>query len=262
MENPTQRVTRLMRRAQLSWYARRFDPVELRRSESRKFERLGLDETHGKQALATALSDLRRRPFDENTDSIHWLLFAALSAIRPKAEILEIGTYDGTFTRLLASLFSEGSIVTVDLPLDDPIMTTTYGREDSTELQRFLSLQAKNTAVDRVHMIKANSFFLLDQLEEGQRFDIVWVDGGHLYPEIAWDLAYALHLCRSGGWILVDDVVESKAAIRRGYTALDTKEALEYACRRSDLTPTYFVKRRGAASAVPSRRKYVAAVRV
>src|SRR5262249_17307324 len=152
----------------------------------------------------------------------------ALSAQQPDARILELGTYDGEFTAILSRLFPKGSIVTVDLPDDDPIMRQTYGRDDAGRLAEFKRTQKQNVDAPNVQTVSSNTAFLLDRVPSPTRhsFDFVWVDGGHLYPDVAWDMAYAFHLCRPGGVVAVDDVVFTNAAARDGYTSTDTGGAL------------------------------------
>lgn len=230
--------------------------------ERSKYEALGFDYPRAFGVLDEALAALGRSPFDAGRDSAHWPLFSALSQVTVGPRILEIGTFDGSFTSLLGRLFPESPIVTVDLPGTDPDYGATYGRTDAAARREFEQLLARNTANELITMVRCNSMFLLDALDAlgdgAHQFDLIWVDGGHLYPVIAWDIAYAFRLCRAGGYIAVDDVVTTKAASREGYTGPATLEALRYATSRTDSTATYFVKRRGPNAVIPRLRKYVA----
>ena len=46
--------------------------------------------------------------------------------------ILEIGTYDGITTTLLATIFKNAKTYTVDLPDNDEMFLNTYNRESSS----------------------------------------------------------------------------------------------------------------------------------
>jgi predicted O-methyltransferase YrrM len=251
-----------VRRTEARLRARWDDPAALVEAEDTKLARLGFDPASAAARLDDALAALGRPPFDPERDSIHWLIFAGLAGSTERPDILEIGTFDGRFTALLSVLFPNGRIVTVDLPESDPILAATYGRGDPAARQEAADEQRRNTSAETVTQLHCNSLFLLDALDDRPdapgAFDLIWVDGGHLYPEIAWDLAFAFRLVRPGGWVAVDDIVFSPAAAARGYTGTATLEALEYVTARTGTDVSYLLKRRGANASVPRRRKFVA----
>ncbi len=237
------------------------DAAALECEEARKFAQSGLDVAHGLRALNVVLQKKLGRDFDFINDSIHWLVFGALSisGIKPN-RILEIGTFDGEFTHILAKLFPQATIVTVDLPEDDPLLRGLYDRENDDAYASYQKLQSGNLKEPNILPIKVNSFFLLDKVDE--KFDLIWVDGGHLYPEVAWDLCSAFYLCNSGGLVLCDDVIAASAFYRDKYVSTESCEALDYIQLRLDCSLTLFLKRRNSelyAKAVS--RKYVACLR-
>jgi len=188
---------------------------------------------------------------------VHWLLLAAVASQRCCGRILEIGTFDGETTALMARLFPASRIVTLDLPPDDPILGATYGRSGPAKRGAFERRLAANTAVDRIALLRVNSFFLPSVVAE--QFDLIWLDGGHLYPEIAWDFCNAWHLLREGGILMCDDVVPDPKGIRDGYVSPDSYQVLEYVARRTDAPWWLFLKRESAEwSADPRERKFVA----
>ena len=84
------------------------------------------------------------------------------------------------------------------------------------------------------------------------------MDGGHLYPEISWDICNAYHLCNNNGWILYDDIIPNQK-YDLGMANSDSYNVLEYIKQRIENKITYFLKRDGAEfSANPLKRKYVA----
>ena len=88
-----------------------------------------------------------------------------------------------------------------------------------------------------------NTLFLLSNISLDEKFDLIWVDGGHLYPDVAWDLSNAYHLLNKGGYLLCDDVVKSDKYYSNGYVSTDSYEVLNYLEERIDGGITYFLKR-------------------
>lgn len=224
---------------------RRFfhDPQELAKIEKEKFEKAGLDMGAAQAALNQVLQDLRGSDFDFASDSIHWLVFSALSVAKIEVRnILEIGTFDGEFTWILSKLFPQAKITTIDLPASDPLLRDFYNREEDSDFQRYKAKQKANLANENINLIESNSFFLLDKVNE--KFDLIWVDGGHLYPEVAWDLCSAYHLCREGGQVLCDDVIPLKTLYKDRYVSTESFEVLEYLQARIPVKLILFLKRR------------------
>lgn len=60
---------------------------------------------------------------------------------------------------LLSKIFPNADIVTVDLPDDDPIFSTSYQRDDPEYLKEFNANQESNLQNARIEFIKKNSFF-------------------------------------------------------------------------------------------------------
>jgi predicted O-methyltransferase YrrM len=235
-----------------------FNREEIIMYEREKFSLINLSEKDGHAALHAALQNLRKGVFDRSIDSVHWLLFGCLSKSEGKfPRILEIGTSDGTGTRILSELFKKSEIITIDLPDNDPLTRSFYGRSEDDKFKKYLQRQEENVSAVNVKLLKVNSFFLLDHVTGP--FDLIWVDGGHLYPDIAWDLSNVWHLCRKGGYILVDDVIPINKDYRTKLVSTDSSRVIDYIKERADVRVTYFLKRTNAASdSSKYRRKYVA----
>lgn len=256
---------RYYRRARQFYFASRYDPAATAAAERVKFEAAGLDVEAARARLDEVLLGLSGKRFDHvtGTDSVHWLLLAALSLTpwgRKVRRVLEIGTFRGKTTRILHDLFPEAEIVTCDLPESDPIMNSSYGREDPVVRARHLAKRTQNLDSSRIRFVEANSFFL-PSLAPGP-YDLIWVDGGHLYPEIAWDLCNAWHAAAEDGMILCDDIFLDPRAGDGVYGGYDSLEALQYLVARAPIKVTYFLKRENPQwSADPKHRKHVALLR-
>lgn len=240
----------------------KYDWDKVHKNEIRKFDNCGFDYAKGVDKLNDVLAALGkpRFPFDSGMASIHWILFSCISIVDGVKDVLEIGTYDGKTALILSKLFSDGHVTTVDLPTDDPIFRDIYKRRDPVTKQEFVERQSVNTSADNISFVKTNSFFLPKKISS--KFDLIWVDGGHLYPEVAWDLCNAYNLCNSGGWLLCDDVITDPKGLRNKYVSPDSYEVLEYVSRRTGEDVTYFLKRDDVESACQSKRqKFVSLIR-
>ena len=235
--------------------------------EAARLQEWGIDQT----AAAALVSDYYRSVMDRGEfslakDSVHWLLAAGLKrSRRAPARILEIGTSAGEFTAFLAWLFPAAEIVTLDLPSDHPLVSQFIGAIDS-ERRRDLQRSRERylyplVEAGNVRFLESNSFFLLDHVEG--KFDLIWVDGGHLLPDVAWDLANAFYLCEDGGLLLCDDIIPDATIGISGLSSNDSLEIVEMIAAETGSRTAYFLKRRRQKIfSDPRFRKYVAMVEV
>lgn len=125
------------------------------------------------------------------------LIFSAISLTNTKVEnILEIGTGSGANTFILAKLFNDSKIFTFDLPKDDIDYENMAWRKGSKEFEG-------NIKEENITFYQKNSFFMLEK--EMPKFDLIYVDGGHSYPAIAWDGMYSYHRSNDGAFIVFHD---------------------------------------------------------
>ena len=172
--------------------------------------------------LDDILEELIGRGFT-NSDSEHWLLFSAISCSERKASrILEIGTADGITTAILASLFPESEIVSIDLPRTDNEFKNSYNRKNVVNQV----VENRNNLLNKfenITFIETNSVKLFNWAEKS--FDIIWVDGAHGYPVLPLDLNNAIRLIRENGVVIVDDVfirLRKTDKIYRSTAAIET----------------------------------------
>lgn len=256
--DPRRYVAWAVRKAVFSWHGSRYDEEAFRNGVTDQFLSCGFDYDAAIRKLNEVRATQNRPAYDDRDGmaSIHWVLFAALSLSSSCRRILEIGTYDGETAGLLASLFPQAEIVTVDLPEDDPILQKTYHRDNDLELQAFREKQRRNLAAANIRHVQRNSFFLPGAVEG--KFDLIWVDGGHLYPEVAWDICNAYHRINPDGWLMMDDVMTDPKADGDDYVGPESYQVMEYVRHRADVEVNYFLKRFGPVwSANPRQRKFV-----
>ncbi len=132
-------------------------------------------------------------------------MFTALSKKKLKIQkILEIGTWDGEFTRLLSNLFPESEIFTIDLPHADERFINSYNRKD--QLNNFIEKRSENLSKKNIKFIEIDSENLLEKFEKNS-FDIIWVDGDHHDPTVTRDIFNSYEILKKGGLMIVDDLL-------------------------------------------------------
>ena len=193
--------------------------------------------------------------FNELKDSQHWVLFAGIAEQRRSVRrVLEIGTFDATFTRVLASLFPNAEIVTIDLPDQDAQVRQSYGRDEQRVFSEFLERRTKNLNNSRIRFIQKNGFFL-PELQVGL-FDLIWLDGDHTFPALSWDFCNSFHALERDGMIVCDDVFRYPSDINNAKA--HSKVVLDYLDERKICKSEYILKRVSRAhSADPRHRKYL-----
>lgn len=243
------------------YYERVNNYDEMLKKENVKIAEFGFNIYEAEKKLNSILQGMFRRKFDRRNDSVHWLIFSALSLTTDRFDsILEIGTANGKFTKILANLYQESKITTIDLPDDDPFLRSIYNRDNDSIFSVFKKEQNRNLQSPNIDFIQINSFFLPERIKE--KFDLIWVDGGHLYPEIAWDLCNAYHLCKKNGYILCDDIIINQKKVRTSYVSNDSYDVIWYIAKRAEIKCGFFLKRMDAKWNCNSvNRKYVACMK-
>jgi len=141
--------------------------------------------------------------------SWHYHLFAGFKErlkYEKKIKILEIGTHNGIFAEYLSKLFLNSEIYTIDLKENDPRFINSYKREIEKEriefiIKRNLALKNKN-----IKFIELDSSQLTKKFC-GKCFDLIWIDGDHLNPQVTMDINSCFYLLKNTGIMLCDNVI-------------------------------------------------------
>jgi predicted O-methyltransferase YrrM len=185
--------------------------------------------------------------FDDPNLSWHHHIFAALAGNASEfgacPRILEIGTFDGSFTRNLSLLFPNGHIITLDLPDSSPDFRLSYSRGKRKNFDSFLRRRAVNVDQPNVSFLQVSSSEI-PRIFEGQVFDLIWIDGDHLDPQVSADIRNSLSLMHSGSYMLNDDVIiEPSTKENVSEAAFVTLNELQ---RDGRLENVFFLKRTSA----------------
>jgi predicted O-methyltransferase YrrM len=171
------------------------------------FSALSWDARAGCELLDAYLATLSRPAYNPRRDSVHLLALTAAVALLKPTRILELGTFTGFTTGLLAAVAPAAEIITVDLPDGAPgyehYVSKVSGGRDAFEAERDKNLASRN-----IQFLRCDTF-MLSPTALGV-FDLVWVDAWHSFPNVAWDTYLGYHVCRPGGFLLCDDVEFNK----------------------------------------------------
>lgn len=196
-------------------------------------------------------------------NSEHQILFCAISSSHKKNinSILEIGTFDGTNAFLLASIFPDAKITTLDLEDENEIFKNTYDRNSQEKRKNFIKERNKLLSLkDNITFLQKNSLSLT---MENQYFDLIWVDGSHAYPEVAIDISNAIRMSKKNSLILCDDIYINKILGDKMYNSYASFETINHFSQAGLIDYNLFYKRLDTDSnSITKKRKYVSLIKL
>ncbi len=181
--------------------------------------------------------------FDENL-SWHFHLFTGLSEVfnDKNINILEIGTHNGSFTNFLSKIFSHASITTIDLDDTDEQFLHSYKRDDKKILNQFLETRNENITRENIRFIKLNSTHIKKYFKD-IKFDIIWIDGDHLNPQVTIDIISSLDLINENGIICLDDVIKDQTFKRNNLVSNESYQTINH-LEKNEVIKNYYLNKR------------------
>ena len=184
--------------------------------------------------------------FEENL-SWHYHLFSGLKYYFQNQnykikKILEIGTYDGKFTNFIAKIFPDAEITTIDLDHEDQRFKNSYKRETDSILRNFIKIRQKNLNIRNINFIAMDSINICKRFKE-KNFDLIWLDGDHLNPQVSIDLLNSLNLMNDNGIMCTDDVIKNLKFKKNSYVSNDSYITLNHLEKAGLIKNYYLVKR-------------------
>ena len=170
--------------------------------------------------------------------SWHYHIFSGLEKYKKK--ILEIGTYEGKFTNYLSSIFPQSEITSIDLKKDDNEFKSSYNRSSKKNYISHIKIRKQNLNRKNIIFYELNSFNLLDKFKN-KKFDIIWIDGNHINPQVSFDIFSSIRLLKRNGILLCDDVIKDK--IQNTLISNESYKTLEYLEKIKVLKNNYIIKR-------------------
>jgi predicted O-methyltransferase YrrM len=193
--------------------------------------------------IKSKLNSLNYNYYDERL-SWHYHLFTGLKEYfkDQKINILEIGTYDGTFTNFISKIYDNSKITTIDLDDNDVKFTNFYQRDTVENLNLHLEKRKININMQNINFIKLNSIDIKKNFVRN-KFDLIWIDGDHLNPQVTIDIINSMDLLNKNGVICVDDIVMNFKFVKDNYVSNESFLTLSHLESNNVLKNFYFVKK-------------------
>ena len=207
------------------------------------------------EKIKSQLNSLNFQYHNQNL-SWHYHLFVGLQDYfgNKKINILEIGTYNGSFSNFISKLYDDSHITTIDLDESDIQFINTYGRDEKEKLDEFLKLRNKNLDRKNINFIKLNSLNIKKYFKE-KKFDLIWIDGDHLNPQVTIDIINSLDLLNNDGIICTDDVIIDNKFKKNEYVSNEGFFTLKHLEDNGLIKNYYLIKRIRVKNA--NHKKYV-----
>ena len=213
-----------------------------------KFCNLNRDRNYYVNKLNKSLTALGYPKYNETIGmySEHLIIFTAIADKNHSIKnILEIGTFEGKTASILAELFPDSKITTIDLPDKDPNFVNTYSRSKNYEI----FIRDRNNLISsfkNINFIQLNSLklSLIKQINLPKQ-DLIWVDGSHGYPVVASDITNAIGLMHKNSILMCDDIWKQIKSNDSIYNSIAGFETLSEFSKAKIIKTHYFRKRIG-----------------
>jgi len=181
-----------------------YNEEDFTEEQNKIFKRLGLNRPEGLKKLQNIKKDMNFENREDLMSSEHEVVFSCLSLNNNMkiSKILEIGTFDGMNSLLLSKIFPNADIDTIDLPHTESDFIKNYNRKN--RIDEFISHRDNNLRKNnKIQFIQKNSINLINFKN---KYDLIWIDGGHGYPIVCADIINSLYLVNNNGIIICDDI--------------------------------------------------------
>lgn len=205
------------------YYLLIYDISQYTKIQERLFKKFDLDRQQGIFKINKILP--KNIANEYNMLSEHCLLFSSISLKTNSLNILEIGTYDAKNVDLLSKLFSNSSITTIDLKDDDFNFSNLYNRNNSLIRKNFIN--ERNQIINKLKNVKFIQMNSINLINNKVKYDLIWIDGAHNFPTIAFDIVNSIKLISDNGLIICDDVwINTPFFGEDGYNSIATYKSL------------------------------------
>jgi len=197
------------------------------------FNRLGFD-------FEIIKSKLANNSLEYLSEDLSWQHHIFLGLKKEKMNILEIGTHDGSFTSFLSKNYATSNIFTIDLNEHNETFLTTYSREDKDFRNEFLRKRKINLSYENIRFYEMDSIHLINKFEK-EYFDLIFIDGDHLNPQVTIDIFTCYLLLKKDGVIVCDDIIFDDS--KTDYASNESYITLKMLEEKNLLTNFFLVKR-------------------
>ena len=213
------------------------------------YKKMGLNRSKALKKLNKILNNFSNKIYSEDYEmsSEHLIIFTAISIKYSNIEyILEIGTYNGFTTAVLANLFPKSKIITIDLKDKDQLFIGSYNRNDKDKRNNFISQRNKLlSSFENIKFVQKNSLTITKDRNLFKDYGLIWIDWAHGYPIVCSDITNAINLAMKDTIIMCDDVWKDNRYDDSVYNSKASFQTLEAFEKAGLIENSYFFKRIG-----------------
>lgn len=132
-----------------------------------------------------------------------WYLYNLVLKNKNINKILEVGMANGTSALYMCQALHDSNKKDGSLTSIDPNQSTQWKNVGITQIER--------ASLDNYHNLIQNTsdIAMANLLEEKEKFDMIFIDGMHLFDYTLLDIYYAVKLVKINGIIVIDDIRHS-----------------------------------------------------
>lgn len=158
--------------------------------------------------------------FDRNVNTTMKFLSEHVKTLKDPINVLEIGSHEGRSTVwMLHNLCINPSSILISI---DPYFTNdvTTPVDNNTKLLFTNNIEFSGKG-DQIIQYRDLSKNVLPQLDI--KFDIIYIDGSHLFEDVLIDIEYSYKIIKNNGLILIDDYGSSTPDISKAVNLFMSK---------------------------------------
>jgi predicted O-methyltransferase YrrM len=178
----------------------------------------------------------QQKQYPRAMQSYVYMLYEFVLEYRPK-KMLEIGVQNGQSTKTILMAMNEikfGKLVSIDHKRRESILDQNHA--DLKEYWHFI--QGNSHAPETFQAAK-------DALEEGEQYDMLFIDGDHKYPGVKNDFEEYTRLVKPGGIILLHDITNQNEGVRDLWNEiLWDKFGITWGRARNNVVPGFGIVRK------------------
>ena len=132
-----------------------------------------------------------------------------VSSLSKGLDIVEVGVGSGDYSYHMMQEIKPNSLTLIDkYDQDDPELARPGKVRRYYGIDHYDFIKNKFNSYTNVRLIKNNSAnALIKLIEDGEKFDMIYIDASHLYDDVAKDILYARQLIRDNGILAINDYV-------------------------------------------------------
>ena len=132
-----------------------------------------------------------------------------ISSLSKGLDIIEVGVGSGDYSYHMMQEIKPNSLTLIDkYGQDDPELARPGKTRRYYSVEHYDFIKNKFNSYRNVRLIKNNSATALIKLiEDGEKFDMIYIDASHIYDDVSKDILYASQLLRDNGILAINDYV-------------------------------------------------------